>query len=79
MQKAERGFKTFNYKSDRNTMPVPIPGKRRRGRQKTKSRVRDMESVGLKEEDALDRTKWKNDISIPFRRPQLMGKARGEK
>ena len=23
---------------------------------------RDMESVGLKEEDALDRTKWKNDI-----------------
>ena len=24
--------------------------------------VRDTESVGLKEDDALDRTKWKNDI-----------------
>ena len=42
-----------------------LPGKRRRGRQKTtwkEACKRDMESVGLKEEDAQDRTKWKNDI-----------------
>ena len=42
-----------------------VPGKRWRGKQKTRwkdSCKRDMESTGLKEEDALDRTKWKNDI-----------------
>ena len=27
-----------------------------------KTRKRDMESVGLKEEDVLDRTNWENDI-----------------
>ena len=27
-----------------------------------KTRVKDMESVGLKEEDALDRTTWKNYV-----------------
>ena len=39
--------------------------KRQRGRQKTRWKdlcKREMESVGLKEEDVLDRTKWKNDI-----------------
>ena len=44
---------------------APVPGKRRRGRQKTRwkdSCKRDMESMGLKEEDVLDRTKWKNYI-----------------
>ena len=48
---------------------APIPGKRRRVKQKTRwkdSYKRDMETVGLKEEDVLDRTKWKNDIkTIP--------------
>ena len=37
----------------------------RRGRQKNRwngSCKRDMESVGLTEEDVLDRIKWKNDI-----------------
>ena len=46
-------------------LDAPIPGKRRRGRQKTgwkDSCKRVVESVGLKEEDVLDRTKWKNDI-----------------
>ena len=31
---------------------------------------RDMESVGLKEEDALDWTKWKNDIHNHFGDPR---------
>ena len=49
----------------RKTLDVREPGTRRRGRQKIRwkdSCKRDMESLGLKEEDALDRTKWKNDI-----------------
>ena len=72
----------------RRMLDAPVPGKRRRGRQKTRWKdlcKRDMESVrlkgrgrqntrwkesckrdrdcvGLKEEDTLDRTKWKNDI-----------------
>ena len=44
---------------------APVPAKRRRGRQTTgwkDSCKRDMESAGLKKEDALDRTKWKNYI-----------------
>ena len=49
----------------RRMLDTPVPGKRRRGRQKTRwkdSCKRDMGSVGLKAEDVLDRTKWKNDI-----------------
>ena len=33
-----------------------------------------MESVGLKEEDALDRTKWKNDIHNHSGDPRLWEK-----
>ena len=39
-----------------------------RGRQKTRwkdSCKRDMESVGLKDEDVLDLTKWDNVVTIP--------------
>ena len=43
------------------------------GRQKQGGR--DMESVGLKEEDVLDRTKWKNDIHNHSGDPR---KARGD-
>ena len=49
----------------RRMSDAPVPGKRLRGRQKTRwngSCKRHMESVGLKEEDAFDRTKWTNDI-----------------
>ena len=49
----------------RRMLDAPVPGKRRRGRQKTSwkdSCKRDVESVRLKEEYVLDRTKWKNDI-----------------
>ena len=36
--------------------------------------------MGLKEEDVLDRTKWKNDIHIHSGDPlQMIGKDRGEK
>ena len=41
-------------------LDAPVPGKRQRGKQKIRwkdSCKRDMESVGLKEEDVLDRTK----------------------
>ena len=44
---------------------APVPRKRQRGIQKIRwkdSCKRYMERVGLKEEDALDRTKCKNDI-----------------
>ena len=43
-------------------LDAPVAGKRWRGRQTTRwkdSCKRDMESVGLKDEDVLDRTKWK--------------------
>ena len=49
----------------RRMLDATVPGERRRGRQKTRwkdSCKRYMESVWLKEEDVLDRTKWKNDI-----------------
>ena len=49
----------------RNEKIAPVPGKRRRGRQTTRRKdlcKRDMESVGLKVADVLDRTTWKNDI-----------------
>ena len=52
----------------RRMLDAPVPGNRLNGRQKTKwkySCKRDMESVWLKEEDVLDRTKWKNDIQYP--------------
>ena len=34
----------------------------------------DMESVGLKVEDVLERTMWKREIKKTFREPQMMGK-----
>ena len=47
----------------RRMLDAPVPGKRRRGRQTAgwkDSCRRDTESVGLMEEDVLERTKWKN-------------------
>ena len=44
-------------------LDTPVSGKRWRGRQKARwkdSCKRDIESMWLKEEDAIDRTKWKN-------------------
>ena len=49
----------------RRMLDAPVPGKKLRGRHETRwkdSCKRDMERVGLKEEDVLDRTKWKNGI-----------------
>ena len=49
----------------RRMLDALVPGKRWRGRQKTRLKdwyKRDMGSVGLKEQNALDRTKWKNGI-----------------
>ena len=49
----------------RRMLNASLPGKRRRGRLKTRwidSRKRDMESVELKEEDVLDWITCKNDI-----------------
>ena len=48
----------------RSMSDAPVPGKRWSGRQKTWWKVsckRDMESMGLKEEDVLDGTKLSND------------------
>ena len=50
---------------------APVPGKRRRGRQKTWWKVLcNMESVGLKEEDVMDRTKWKRENQNYFGDPR---------
>ena len=49
----------------RRVLDAPVTCKRQRGRQNTMwkdSYKTDMESEGLKEEDVLDRTTWKNDI-----------------
>ena len=49
----------------RRMLDAPVPGKRLRGRQATRRKdscKRYMGSVGLKEEDAMARTKWKNDM-----------------
>ena len=56
--------KRLKWYAKKTELDAPVPGKRRRGRQKTRwkdSCKRDMESVVLKEEDVLDRTKRKND------------------
>ena len=62
-------------------LDAPVPGKRWEGILKTRwkdSCKRDMESVELKEEDALDRTKWKNDIQYHSGDPRWWDKPRGE-
>ena len=65
----------------RRMLDAPVPGKRWKGRQKTRwkdSGERNRESVGLKEEDVLDRTKWKNNIHNHSRGPRGWAKTRGE-
>ena len=62
-------------------LDAPVPGKRRKGRQKTKwkdSFKRGKESVGLKEEGVgpTGQDKVEELYSIPLRRPQMMAKAR---
>ena len=47
-------------------LDAPLPGKRWRGNRKPTwkdSCKRDMESVGLKEDDALDMTKWNDETT----------------
>ena len=49
----------------RRTLDAPVPGKRWRGRQKIRwkdSCNKDLESVWLRVNDILDRTKWKRYI-----------------
>ena len=49
----------------RRMADATAPGKRRRGRQKTRMKDlcnRSMESLRLKVEDVMDRTKWKSEI-----------------
>ena len=44
-------------------LDAPVPGKRRETvRQAVRLVFKEMESVGLKEEEVLDRTKWNNDM-----------------
>ena len=55
----------FDVPNDVRSLDARVPEKRRRGRQKIRwkdSCKRDIESAGLKEEDALDRTNSKRDI-----------------
>ena len=57
----------------RRVMTKAIPGKRKRGRPKTRWKdvcKRDMQTVGLREGDEGDRAYW--------RRPQMTGTARGK-
>ena len=51
---------------------VPVPGKRRRGRQKNKWTDlgnRDMECLGLKVEDVMDRSGREKSKTIPVATP----------
>ena len=64
----------------RSMLDAPILGKRLRRRRKTKWKdpgKRDMESVRLTVEDALERTTWKNDIHNHSGDPQMTGNGRG--
>ena len=63
-------------------LDAPVRGKKKRGRQKTRwkdSCKRDMESVGLEEDDARDRAKRKNDIQYHSGDPRLLGKPEEKK
>ena len=59
---------------------TPVPGNRQRGRQKTRwkdSCKRDLESLGLKREDVLDRTKWKRDMeSVGLKREDVLDRTK---
>ena len=58
----------------RRMLAAPAPEKRRRGRQKTRwkdSCKSDMESVGLKEENTLNRATLNNDIQYNSGDPRL--------
>ena len=53
----------------RRMLDAPLPGKRRRGRQKSRWKVscnRYMEYAGLRVEDVLDRITWKREIPNYF-------------
>ena len=55
-------FKLGDCRMPRRMLDVPLPEKGRRGRQKTRWKDLCKRDMGLKEEDVLDWTKWKNDI-----------------
>ena len=66
----------------RRMLDAPVPGKRQRVRQTARWKdlcKGDMESVGLKEEDARERTKWKNHIQFHSSDPRLWEKPKEEK
>ena len=59
-----------------------VQGNRWIGRQNTRckdSRNRDMESVGLKVEDVMDRVKWQRKIENYSSDSKMMGKAEEKK
>ena len=61
----------------RRMLDAPVPGTRRRVRQKT--RLKDsckiyMENVGLKKKDTMGRGKWKNDVQDHSGDPICLGK-----
>ena len=63
ISKGQRQRRSCREKANvvRTRQDAQVPRKRQRGRQKTRwkeSCKSDMESVGLKVEDVLDRTKW---------------------
>ena len=65
----------------RRMLDAPVPGKRRRGRQKTRWKdlcKRDMESVELKEDVSDRNDKVEELYSLLFHQPQMVGTARGE-
>ena len=60
----EKGRRARTKKNVKCTS-ASLPGKRRRGRQKTRWKKK-WKVRGVKEEDTLDRTKWKNDIQYVY-------------
>ena len=65
----------------RSMLDAPVPGKRRRGRPKTSwkdSCNRDKKGMGFKGGGHIGQHTVEDRNPKPFRRPQMMGKSRGE-
>ena len=65
----------------RKVLRADIPGKRKRGRPKTRGKdacQRDLKSTGLRASGETNRATWRRKIISQNRRRYMMGKARGK-
>ena len=65
----------------RRMLDVDIPGKRRIRRPNLRWKYpckRDMTQAWLKEDNATNRTEWRNNLNRLYRRPQMTGQVRDD-